>query len=93
MKLSLLQKVIAGFGLASALLIMVTYSGYQSARRLAQTKEWELHTIQVMSLLEDIMADIADAETGQRGYLLTVRSGICSLIKRRLPRFGMNWLS
>jgi CHASE3 domain sensor protein/class 3 adenylate cyclase len=71
MKLSLLQKVIAGFGLASALLIMVTYSGYQSARRLAQTKEWELHTIQVMSLLEDIMADIADAETGQRGYLLT----------------------
>ncbi|MFY7802379.1 MAG: CHASE3 domain-containing protein [Limnoraphis robusta] len=71
MKFSLQKKVFLGFGLSSTLLILVTSSGYETAKRLAETKQWEVHTKQVLRVLEDISADLSDAETGQRGYLLT----------------------
>src|ERR1700691_702193 len=32
---------------------------------------WVLHTYQVMDSLRAVLTDAADAETGQRGYLLT----------------------
>ncbi len=71
MNFSLQKKVFLGFSLSSALLVLVTYSVYQTAKRLAETKQWEVHTKQVLRVLEDISADLSDAETGQRGYLLT----------------------
>ncbi|MFZ1024725.1 MAG: CHASE3 domain-containing protein [Limnoraphis robusta] len=71
MKFSIEKKVFLGFGLSSTLLILVTSSGYETAKRLAETKQWEVHTKQVLRVLEDISADLSDAETGQRGYLLT----------------------
>ena len=71
MNFSLEKKVFLGFGFSSVLLVLVTSSGYQTAKRLAETKQWEVHTKQVLRVLEDISADLSDAETGQRGYLLT----------------------
>jgi CHASE3 domain sensor protein/class 3 adenylate cyclase len=71
MNLSLQKKVLSGFCISSALLVMLTYSGYHTSRQLENLKEWEIHTKQVLRLLEEISTDLSDAETGQRGYLLT----------------------
>lgn len=71
MNFSLQKKVFLGFSLSSTLLLLVTSNGYETAKRLAETKQWEVHTKQVLRALEDISADLSDAETGQRGYLLT----------------------
>lgn len=73
MKLSLQKKVLLGFVISSILLLMVTYSGYQTSKKLANLKEWEIHTKEVLRFLEEIATDLSDAETGQRGFLLTLK--------------------
>ncbi|AMW27945.1 CHASE3 domain-containing protein [Arthrospira platensis] len=72
MNLSLQKKVLFGFVVSSVLLLIVTYSGYHTSKQLANLKEWEIHTKQVLRFLEEISTDLSDAETGQRGFLLTL---------------------
>lgn len=72
MNLSLQKKVLFGFVISSILLVMVTSSGYRTSQELAHLKEWEIHTKQVLRFLEEISTDLSDAETGQRGFLLTL---------------------
>jgi CHASE3 domain sensor protein/class 3 adenylate cyclase len=71
MKLSIQRKIILGFGLTSSLIILVSSIGYYSAFRLRDTNQKELHAKKVLTKLEKVLAEITDAETGQRGYLLT----------------------
>ncbi|MBE9225167.1 CHASE3 domain-containing protein [Phormidium sp. LEGE 05292] len=71
MLLSVQQKVIAGFGFASALLIIASVAAYNSANRLTEASAKELHTKVVLVKLEEVLSELKDAETGQRGYLLT----------------------
>lgn len=71
MKLSIQQKIVVGFGLTSSLIVIVSLSGYYSAFRLREANHKELHAKKVLTKLEEVLAEITDAETGQRGYLLT----------------------
>jgi len=71
MKLSIQRKIILGFGLTSSLIVIVSLSGYYSAFRLRDTNRKELYAKKVLTKLEEVLAEITDAETGQRGYLLT----------------------
>ncbi|HEU4559526.1 MAG TPA: CHASE3 domain-containing protein [Longimicrobium sp.] len=50
------------------LLALVTYA---SIRRSREMTAWVRHTDRVMLLIDHTLADLTDAETGQRGYLLT----------------------
>jgi adenylate cyclase len=71
MKLSIQRKIILGFGLTSSLIVIVSSIGYYSAFRLRDTNRKELYAKKVLTKLEEVLAEITDAETGQRGYLLT----------------------
>lgn len=44
---------------------------YVNVSRLRQTSEWVTHTHQVLETKETILSLLKDAETGQRGYLIT----------------------
>ncbi|WP_017720337.1 CHASE3 domain-containing protein [Kamptonema formosum] len=71
MLLSVPQKVIAGFGLASAILVGVSAASYQSVTQLIESHKGLAHTQEVLGKLEGIISLMKDAESGQRGYIIT----------------------
>jgi signal transduction histidine kinase/CheY-like chemotaxis protein/CHASE3 domain sensor protein len=53
------------------ILVVISLFALQSAASERDEQAWVLHTYQVMDQGRKILADVLDAETGQRGYLLT----------------------
>jgi signal transduction histidine kinase len=69
--MSFTWKVVTAFGLASAILFSV---GVFSYLRMIQTdvdQHWVAHTHAVRAEIEVLFADLANAETNQRGYIIT----------------------
>jgi signal transduction histidine kinase/ActR/RegA family two-component response regulator len=65
------NRVTAGFGLALVILVAVSVDSYQnllSFRRSASAVE---HTFEVKNAIGDLFSRLQDAETAQRGYLIT----------------------
>ncbi|MCA9601785.1 MAG: CHASE3 domain-containing protein [Polyangiales bacterium] len=62
-----------GMGFASSILIMIViaFVGYRSTTDLLEQAEWVNHTREVRKQLGDLLTEMLDAETGQRGYILT----------------------
>ncbi|HEY8118945.1 MAG TPA: CHASE3 domain-containing protein [Methylophilaceae bacterium] len=71
MKWNVGMKIGTGFVLALVVLLAISIASYQNTNKLTETAEWVAHTHQVLEKLEALLSDIKDAETGQRGYLLT----------------------
>ncbi|SAK87870.1 sensory box histidine kinase [Caballeronia pedi] len=55
-----------------ALVIVAAATSYGYHRILLAQRDWIEHTYPVMSTLETTLQLVTDAETGQRGYILTV---------------------
>jgi signal transduction histidine kinase/CheY-like chemotaxis protein len=53
------------------ILAVISFYALQSAAGERDEQGWVLHTYQVMEQSRKILSDAVDAETGQRGYLLT----------------------
>jgi methyl-accepting chemotaxis protein len=71
MKWNVGMKIGTGFGLALAILAAIGIIAYRSIAKLIDTAQWVDHTHQVLESLESVMSTMKDAETGQRGFLLT----------------------
>ena len=69
------MKIRIKFAIAFALgLLIIGGVGIQSyleIQRLSEANRWVVHTHKVMEVLENVISMLTDAETGQRGYLLT----------------------
>jgi PAS domain S-box-containing protein len=63
--------VLAGFGIATAILVSVGWQSYRNTARFAEAAQWREHTYEVLNSLDNAVDRLSDAETGQRGYLLT----------------------
>jgi len=63
--------VLAGFGIATAILVFVGWQSYRNTARFAEAAQWQNHTYEVLNSLDNAVGRLSDAETGQRGYLLT----------------------
>src|SRR6266403_3135002 len=63
--------VLGGFIIATAILAFVGWQSYRNTARFAEASEWRKHTYEVLRNLDETAARLVDAETGQRGYLLT----------------------
>jgi PAS domain S-box-containing protein len=57
--------------LASIALVVNGASAVVHIRRVAATNAWVTHTHEVLATAQSVLASLQDAETGQRGYLLT----------------------
>ncbi|MEH1827025.1 MAG: response regulator [Nostoc sp.] len=66
-----LKKVAAGFGLALAILVLIGTISYQSTQVLIHTSKKLNNTQLTINNLQELLSNIKDAETGQRGYILT----------------------
>jgi methyl-accepting chemotaxis protein len=65
------KRLIAGFGAAALTLVVIAAVSYRNANLLIDTERWVAHTHQVRNELADLVSLLKDAETGQRGYVIT----------------------
>lgn len=65
------SKVIAGFGIALAILIFTGVLSYRSMVRYDGDRQWVTHTHRVLEQVDAVVADLLNAETGERGFILT----------------------
>src|SRR4051812_30550315 len=63
--------LLAAIGLVAALLVVNATLSYRNTRRLDEDARSMAHTHEVLDALEELLGTLRDAETGQRGYLLT----------------------
>ncbi|MEH2237440.1 response regulator [Nostoc sp.] len=70
-RLKIGTKIGISFALSLATLTTIGLISYQSTNELIETSRQESHTYQVLSQLEDLNLQVTNAETGQRGYILT----------------------
>ena len=67
---------LAKFGTCIGLAILMlglAWGSLQASSSRADTQRWETHTREVLLAARDTLSALQDAETGQRGYLLTMR--------------------
>ncbi|WP_187806950.1 CHASE3 domain-containing protein [Aquipseudomonas alcaligenes] len=71
MRFSIGAKLWSSF--CAILLVMLFVAGisYRNTLNLLETSHWVAHTHEVMAQLSSLLSIMQDAETGQRGYLLT----------------------
>ncbi|MES2829005.1 MAG: CHASE3 domain-containing protein [Bacteroidota bacterium] len=65
------RNLLIGFGFSLIILIVSSGISYISINQLVDSQQWVEHTALVESNLENIISRMKDAETGQRGFLLT----------------------
>ncbi|PSN78805.1 two-component system sensor histidine kinase/response regulator, partial [filamentous cyanobacterium CCP4] len=61
----------AGFALGLTILTLLGAVAYRTTTRLIRNAEREKTSYQVLGYLDELEAELANAETGQRGYLIT----------------------
>jgi len=60
-----------GFLLAAGVLLANAAAAYWNIRTVAATNRWVVHTHQVLTQVQETLSLLKDAETGQRGFLIT----------------------
>ena len=71
MGLSLERRIQIGFGIAVAIIVAVGAAALRSTEATVSSARWVAHTLQVRAELEAGFADLIEAETGVRGYVIT----------------------
>jgi CHASE3 domain sensor protein len=70
-KPGLLRNLQIGFGLSLLLLVITSVASYTSIKRQMEASKWVDHTDSVIIKTDRALFTLRDAESGQRGYLLT----------------------
>jgi signal transduction histidine kinase len=65
------NKIIMGFGAALAILILVSVVSFTSLTQNGKDRASVTHTHIVLEKLDAVLTNLIDAETGQRGYIIT----------------------
>ncbi|HCF30686.1 MAG TPA: hypothetical protein DEV81_26620, partial [Cyanobacteria bacterium UBA11049] len=65
------HKIVTGFGLTSTILVLVGWNSYRSVTNLVETSNQAAQTQKIILSLENVLSQMKDAETGQRGYIIT----------------------
>ncbi|TDQ11924.1 CHASE3 domain-containing protein [Pedobacter metabolipauper] len=65
------RNLLIGFGFSLLILILSSVLSYISITQLIDSQQWVDHTAEVKLGLDKLVSRMKDAETGQRGYLLS----------------------
>jgi len=71
MKLSIGSKLWTSYLAILLVIVIIGSTAYQSINVLLDSAAWVTHTHLVLTRLTDLLSTMQDAETGQRGYLIT----------------------
>src|SRR5580704_250922 len=64
-------RILAGYGLALLVVSGVGVVAYRATAELVDSADWVTHTHKVKEDISEVLSALKDAETGQRGFLLT----------------------
>ncbi|WP_149914625.1 response regulator [Sphingobacterium cavernae] len=67
----LIKKLQIGFGLSFIILLITSIASFLSVRNQINQREKVLHTQNTLLSTDRVLVDLLNAETGQRGYILT----------------------
>lgn len=65
------NRVMAGFAAAILMLVGIGIISFKSIRQFMADSWWESHTYQVLATIHALRADLKDAESDTRGYVIT----------------------
>lgn len=65
------RNLIVGYSISLLLLLVSSIASFISIRNLLENQDAVNHTNEVIKTLDDVIAVLRDAETGQRGFLIT----------------------
>ena len=65
------RRLAAGFGLAGLMLLLLAAISYRTTYSLIENDRLVAHTDEVRRGLAELLSNLKDAETGQRGYIIT----------------------
>src|SRR3989454_572584 len=80
------KSVLVGIGLVVALLVVNAGLAYRNTRQLLEDAGWVAHTPEVLDLTSDVLRTLVDAETGQRGFLITGKEDFLEPYQQALAR-------
>jgi len=63
--------VVAALIAAAALILFVGFAALREQQRTLEAADWSRHALQVVRQVDAVLQRVTDAETGQRGYILT----------------------
>ncbi|MFB2924290.1 response regulator [Aerosakkonema funiforme] len=84
------KRIAAGFGLASAILVLIGVVSYRSIDELVKTSKWVEHSYEVLGNLEDVLSNLRYLEAGQRGYILTGDESYLEVYNTAIPTLKEN---
>ncbi|MCG3147876.1 MAG: hypothetical protein PCFJNLEI_01317 [Verrucomicrobiae bacterium] len=93
MKQSISMKIGGVLALALVALVIVGTQSYRATRRLITDAGWVTHTQQVREEIASLLAGLHEAETLQRGYLLTGKSDYLESYKAAAKTINQHLLS
>jgi CHASE3 domain sensor protein len=82
------RKITAGFTAAAATILIVAIFGYRSTHTLIENEGWVSHTHQVRRELAEVLSLLVNAETGQRGYVITGNDSFLEPYRTALPQIA-----
>jgi CHASE3 domain sensor protein len=65
------RRLAVGFGLAALILLIIVFVSFRSTSGLVDNNGLVSHSHVVETKLTDLLSELKDAETGQRGYIIT----------------------
>jgi len=71
MKIELQKKILGGFIMCCAILILVAITSFRNSKKFTEANDWVNHTHEVLYDLERILISSLEAETGTRGFVIT----------------------
>ncbi|HEX3953044.1 MAG TPA: CHASE3 domain-containing protein [Stellaceae bacterium] len=80
------KRLALGYGLAGLTLLLIAGVSYRSTSNLIDNDAWVDHTYQVRREIEELLSDLKDAETGERGYLITGKDSYLEPYNSALPK-------
>ncbi len=88
MKWTVEKKIAVGFGLVLAILLVVGFVSYRNTRKLIRDSNLVAHSHEVLDELEGTLSAVKDAETGQRGFIITGDDEYLQPYNAALPAIG-----
>src|SRR4051812_3112754 len=82
------RKLALGFSIAVLTLLLIGFSGYRSTEHLIENERWVSHTHEVRTKLADLVSAVKDAETGQRGFVITADEAFLEPFRASLPEIA-----
>ena len=77
---------------ATLIVSLNAWIAFRAVQSLNDSQHWVEHTWQVINQVEQIMSSAKDAETGNRGFLLTGDESTWSLTRARLRSYPARWI-